>query len=421
MHKLAAAAAELAAAAKHLIPKDPVAKTDQTLGTFARAAEELAASATSMAASHAAQSRVGSHECNISPFKPGSSQSREKKRSGSTSASSMRLATPYAINPQLNNGQLRPVHGERVSSSSSHRTAGERPKTHRNETQITTPSQLKTLDDACLDYVLRLRDPLSMPMKDVANVAERDQEVAKFNEAVFALRDRIDAKGPQALATHFRKLDPTNSGRVDREYFRKAIVSMNLGPSFTDNTISMLLDSSWGNEDTIDYDHFVDRLRVGTIKYIPANPIFKHRADPDPEKPLGLSEIKNPYGIQSDGNSNTKKWDADMDSMIHSLSGAFQEQDKNNDGKIDFHEFQSAMEAVHKKHNIDVTTEEVMRLFRDADLDWDGAVNYEDFLRSFGGKSGQRFIPEFLKPKSMRCSQNGHPWEWRVSHVCHEA
>ena len=31
-------------------------------------------------------------------------------------------------------------------------------------------------------------------------------------------------------------------------------------------------------------------------------------------------------------------------------------------------------------------------------------------MKSFGG--GKRFIPEFFKPKRMRRSQNGHPWQW---------
>lgn len=45
-----------------------------------------------------------------------------------------------------------------------------------------------------------------------------------------------------------------------------------------------------------------------------------------------------------------------------------------------------------------------------ADRDNTGAIGYLAFMLSFG--EGSTFTPEFLKPKSLRCSQLGRPWSW---------
>lgn len=63
---------------------------------------------------------------------------------------------------------------------------------------------------------------------------------------------------------------------------------------------------------------------------------------------------------------------------------------------------------------IHLSEEEIRDLFRNADLDHSGAINWAEFVRSFQGGARKRFIPEFLKPKSMRCSMLGAPWEWVV-------
>lgn len=57
---------------------------------------------------------------------------------------------------------------------------------------------------------------------------------------------------------------------------------------------------------------------------------------------------------------------------------------------------------------------EILQLFKHADYDHSGAINWQEFVQSFQGGGGRRFIPEFLKPKSMRCSMLGAPWEWRA-------
>lgn len=42
-------------------------------------------------------------------------------------------------------------------------------------------------------------------------------------------------------------------------------------------------------------------------------------------------------------------------------------------------------------------------------------IDYNEFIAAFSGGGGGngRFMPEFMKPKSLRGSQLGHPWEWR--------
>jgi hypothetical protein len=30
------------------------------------------------------------------------------------------------------------------------------------------------------------------------------------------------------------------------------------------------------------------------------------------------------------------------------------------------------------------------------------------------GENGRKYMPEFMKPKALRCSMKGHPWAWRL-------
>lgn len=91
----------------------------------------------------------------------------------------------------------------------------------------------------------------------------------------------------------FRKFDPGNKGRISAEAFIKAVKSMNMGSPFTDKSISMLLSACTPDEDgSLDYEQFAEQLHAGLIKHKPLNPLFKHRKNPDPENPLGASQIK---------------------------------------------------------------------------------------------------------------------------------
>lgn len=104
---------------------------------------------------------------------------------------------------------------------------------------------------------------------------------------------RVHTKGSQALSVFFRKFDPSNKGKVSEEAFKTAVRSMNMGSPFTDKSISMLLGSCTPDSDgAVDYEQFVEQIQAGLVKHKPLNPLFKHRANPDPEKPLGASKIK---------------------------------------------------------------------------------------------------------------------------------
>lgn len=75
------------------------------------------------------------------------------------------------------------------------------------------------------------------------------------------------------------------------------------------------------------------------------------------------------------------------------MSNAFKQVDTDGDGRINSQEFMRAMQSVHNAHSIDVSIEDTMRLFRDADMDRDGVVDYSDFVRSVGGEfTGQGHI-----------------------------
>lgn len=109
-----------------------------------------------------------------------------------------------------------------------------------------------------------------------------------------SLHRRIDQKGPQALSTLFRNEDHDNTGLLGTEEFKRALLSMNLGPSFTERTVALLVDAHCdeGTDGLINYEDFTEQLRGGSIKHKTLNPVFKHRVHPDPERPLGSPRIR---------------------------------------------------------------------------------------------------------------------------------
>ena len=53
------------------------------------------------------------------------------------------------------------------------------------------------------------------------------------------------------------------------------------------------------------------------------------------------------------------------------------------------------------------------KVFKEADYDYSQGIDYNEFLDAFTQNRGSRFMPEFLKPKTLRSSTLAAPWECR--------
>lgn len=243
------------------------------------------------------------------------------------------------------------------------------------------------------------------------------QQRQRFNAVVAKLRERIQSNGYNNLGSHFSALDVNKNGVLEPNEFKKALLELNLGYDVDDFVFQSLLNAADLNKDSrINYAEFTQALRNGKLAYMPLNPNIKTRTLPDPDNPFGdpNMDMKLPFGIQSDALSNIQAYDDRINNLYKNLEETFIEFDGDNSGEVDWKEFKAAMSKLVKKQNIHLSDEEIKELFRSADLDHSGAINWAEFVRSFQGGARKRFIPEFLKPKSMRCSMLGAPWEWVV-------
>ncbi|KAK9823674.1 hypothetical protein WJX72_004576 [[Myrmecia] bisecta] len=246
-----------------------------------------------------------------------------------------------------------------------------------------------------------------------------DVRLRKYNDALTLLKDRIYMKGFHAFNGHFQCLDLANSGTLAKDEFMAALMELNLGSALDEEILNMILQEAAatskdaGDKDKVNYHDFAEALRMGRVQYRKLNPKLRHRALPDPESPLGCpKQSTQPYGILSDAQKNIAAFDTRINSMFELLEDTFKRFDSNGSGKIDWVEFQDAFEAISNSRHLQLSKTDVMGLFEQADRDADGAIDYKEFMQSFG--EGARFIPEFLKPKSLRCSQMGKPWTWET-------
>ena len=238
----------------------------------------------------------------------------------------------------------------------------------------------------------------------------------EFNHAVRVLKDRLEQKGANAITSHFRTLDLDGSGALDSDEFMRAMNMLNLGigkPILEEIMRSVDVDGS-GN---IDYAEFCDSLKFKriTFKQLPPRKAggARWRQGPDPELPFGDPTTKLPFGIMSDAVRNLETFDSRMNGKWSMLEKSFQKFDVNGNGEVDIHEFKKALKDLKA---LNLSEYEIQDLFRDADKDGSGQISYDEFAKAFGGGGAnkKRFIPEFLKPKGNRRSQNGHPWEWDI-------
>eukprot|EP00948_MAST-09A_sp_MAST-9A-sp1_P001742 g1742.t1 len=232
-----------------------------------------------------------------------------------------------------------------------------------------------------------------------------------YNDCLSQLKYKFYQKGQRAIQNHFRGWDIDQDGIIDQNEFRRAMDSLNLKVNAkTLDLFCLLVDKD--KNGVIDYEEFTHSIRYGKMVYLPGDKNYKGKSF-NPEEPLGDSVLVKelPYGVMSDAPKNLEKFDKIMNKRFASLKDSFVQYDKDQSGDIDRKEFHNALlTSLPKAH---LTKLEINELFDDADKDRGGSINYEEFIGSFA--TGKRCIPEFMKPKRLRRSQNGHPWQWDTS------
>ena len=253
---------------------------------------------------------------------------------------------------------------------------------------------------------------------------EEHRRIANFNKTVAMLRERIYAKSSSSISAHFQALDFDLKGALDRKEFRKALDAFNLGECLNEQTADMLMDSVLepGTEgkkaNEVNYTKFTEALRMGRIGYI-HQPGKRLRIGPDPEKPFGTSAIKKslPYGIMEDGEKNTKIFDGYLRNLYMHVEGQFKKYDENGNATMKMENFQKVLKQLSTEMGLKLSHDEIEIVSDEVNKDKSGDVLYSDFLAGFKGKGEGKntfTLPEFLKPKTLRRSQSGHPWSWTV-------
>lgn len=232
-----------------------------------------------------------------------------------------------------------------------------------------------------------------------------------YNQTVRSIKDKIEQKGSFAITAHFQALDTDDSGALDRAEFRRAIEMLNVAPS--DAILDKILATTDKDGDgTVDYREFTDAIRMGKIPFIRTGAQARCSVL-DPDLPFG-DPVDTPFGIMTDAEKNLKEYDAKVDEMFGALEQCFQKFDSDGSGDIDKSEFIAAMQHLNETRNLQLNDKDIKKLFKLADADCGGSIDYKEFVQAFAGGGGARFIPEFFKPKSIRCSTMGAPWQWNA-------
>jgi len=301
-----------------------------------------------------------------------------------------------------------------------------------------------------VEYERYVQERMRSDLVEEARPQSSDVLGERYNTAVLSLKDRLQQRGPSALAAHFRALDLDQSGYLDEQEFLDAVKV--LDDRIDDEVGNMLMVAVDADASgSVNYQEFVDALRFGRIPFHQRKERIgqRWRVGPDPDLPFGephfhvpadkyelhsreaehvdvkdglnvnaskMMENNIPFGIMSDSEENLRAFDKKANAMYQNIANIFDSFDVDGSGTVDWDEFREAIKAVAPVGGI--SEAEIKSMFQDADKDGDGEIAYNEFIEAFG--LGKRFIPEFLKPRSNRRSQAGHPWRWGVKPRYHK-
>lgn len=129
----------------------------------------------------------------------------------------------------------------------------------------------------------------------------------------------------------------------------------------------------------------------------------------DYEAPLGDPYLNTPFGVAQDAVKGIEETHDKLAIKWGSLELAFAAMDVDGSGALCFEEFKT---AVQKACPVNLSEKELKTLFVEVDKDSSGNINYPEFQNEFG--KGSIFVPEFLKPRSLRQSRGGPIWQWDI-------
>ena len=339
-----------------------------------------------------------------------------------------------------------------------------------------TARRLNTLGQASQNALRNTGGPSSSSSSaELSALHARQESISLYNATVSALMQKMYQKGKFAVLQYFTALDGDGSGRLSRADFQKALGLFCLAQQVTDDVVGMLIDEvepgkssedeegkgrggaggdddgrsscasstvsrsscskvpmkkketrKSGDEKGINYRSFCEALRSGTISYHDAMippPCFaavdadardqngdggrgtgRRRQGPDPERPFGDARASLPFGLMRDAQANLKSYDRGVTRLLETIRATFERHDRGEEkGRLGLNEFRAALREMDDMRGLNLSEEEMSTLFNDAAVD--GRVEYGALLR-------EKELPEFVKPKSLRRSQSGHPWRW---------
>lgn len=272
----------------------------------------------------------------------------------------------------------------------------------------------------------------------------RDDLHTRFNAALALLRDRVTQRGVAAVAAHFEAEEcggacgacgAAPGGEVDACQFRSAVRRLNLAeeaaPALRDDVLELLRAQAGagGPEGRLRYRDFLEALSQGRVPFAPLDTRLRHRRQGDPDRPIGVSAITNPYAVMEDGDANLAALRSEQQRLFDDMRDIFQEADDSGSGRLSAAQFGWALRRIAAAHNAPLTDDDVANVLLDCgavaptpstgdaplrggSTNFTGEVDYNALLSALAGEGERRFTLEFLKPKSMRCSTLGRPWEW---------
>ncbi|GLI62790.1 hypothetical protein VaNZ11_005538 [Volvox africanus] len=247
---------------------------------------------------------------------------------------------------------------------------------------------------------------------------DQDEVDARYNKVLVALRERVYTRGAGRLAAAFRDLDRDGSGMLSRRDFTAVLQAMNLGPFglVDDKVVDLMLAAVDGGGNgwrplRVSYGDFVNALRFGTLPWRGYNRKVRHRLLADPDQPIGPPQTASglpPYSIAYGNNSAggaaavapataavAATAAAAAAAVVPRPSGrmgelrlAFRQVDHNADGVVEWAEFREALRRVGEQHRLQISDQQLLKIYQDADPDFSTGVDYEAFVAAYDGGRG---------------------------------
>ncbi|EFJ51315.1 hypothetical protein VOLCADRAFT_116531, partial [Volvox carteri f. nagariensis] len=244
-----------------------------------------------------------------------------------------------------------------------------------------------------------LRRSESLPSPDL----ESEEVDGRYNKLLAALRERVYARGAGRVASVFRDLDRDGSGMLSRKDFAAALQAMNLGPAglVDDKVVDLMLAAVDGGATGwrplhVPYGDFVNALRFGTLPWRGHKRPCRHRQLADPDQPIGPPKTAGglpPYSLAYGNNNNGDNCSSGGGGAAAAAGtagggGRIGRLDHNGDGVVEWAEFREALRRVGEQNRLQLSDQQLLKIYQDADPDFSTGVDYEAFVEAYGSADG---------------------------------